>query len=169
MTEQDGKARELIDQMMAPSKRLDEALAALDDRAAMALKVHAAISREVDLALSAAVPRPERLGTVPLQHKIAMLAALTDLDDNIVDHWTKPIRAFIGVRNAVAHPEGKTSVDQAMQALEKALDGIDLGDDPLRAAGAYVVQAIHMLSGPKSPIGRALLEHGITAKGKPGA
>jgi hypothetical protein len=99
-------------------RRLAQAAGGLDIRTAEIVVCHAAIEKEVNLALAKRVANPERLGTLNLVHSLKMLAAV----------WTssqsKPLADLLvqwdELRNHVAHGRTASEVPARLQRLKQA-------------------------------------------------
>lgn len=146
---------EAITAYLAPYKRIDLALQALDQRASEILALHAAIEREVDLALARSLPAPDRLRSIGFGHKLSLLAALTPLDQDQVDSWYRPAYAFNELRNAVAHGENAAQITKRIQAVGKALPGARDAQE-LHALAGVIANFVSIRSGPMTPLQQAL-------------
>ncbi|PCE41210.1 hypothetical protein COO09_16160 [Rhizorhabdus dicambivorans] len=121
-------------------ERLRAALASTDQRAGQILALHAAIEREMDIALRDLLPHATRLRGLGYSQKASVLAALTPYPDSMVTTWwLKPIERFNELRNGVAHGDSSDRVDAAIDRLKKSFDSFpppsDRFDDVTIAAG----------------------------------
>lgn len=98
-------------------KRLREAVERMDDRAPAILAYHAAIERELELAIARKVPRPSSLTGLSYGHKVRIWSALQEVSDDLVERVAKPMLKFNDLRNAIAHGDNKREVDAVLGGL----------------------------------------------------
>ena len=109
------------DGTFAPLVRLKAALDALDPRASQILALHAAIEKELDLALQESLPRAERLWGLGFGQKISVWHAAQDVDGEEIEVAVAVMKRFNELRNEVAHPGGGKNVDAAIERLSPPL------------------------------------------------
>jgi hypothetical protein len=101
-----------------------EALANLDDRAAIILTCHAALEREVDVVLSRLLPRPDKLRNLGFANKITILNAAWRGPADAGDKLNAGLFRFNELRNAVAHVNAPAEIDARIAQLRAAFDQI---------------------------------------------
>jgi hypothetical protein len=89
----------------------------MDDRAPAILAYHAAIERELELAIARKVPRPSSLTGLSYGHKVRIWSALQEVSDDLVERVAKPMLKFNDLRNAIAHGDNKREVDAVLGGL----------------------------------------------------
>ncbi|MBO9377708.1 hypothetical protein GG804_13105 [Sphingomonas histidinilytica] len=147
---------EFLDEIFAPFQRVQDALRGLDARAAEILALHAAVEREMDLALARSLPHADRLRKLGFGQKLSVLAAATNLDQSIVDRWLKPAIALNELRNAIAHGDGAAQITKLISKLRSTLT--EDRDASIVACANTICGRIHGLSGPSTSLQRALLK-----------
>ena len=131
---------------MEPINRLSAAVESLDNRSAEILTYHAAIERELDLAIAREMPHASRLRGLSFSHKISVWAALMSKSDEHVGMATKVLIRLNDLRNAVAHGDEGVSIDKAMKRLHEALPSSTPPTITVRHAAAFVLGFLHPLS-----------------------
>ena len=119
------KRRNNLEELLAPMHRLGAAKSAIDERAHEILALHAALEREMDLALARALPHSDRLKGMGFGQKISILAACNKAAD--VDEMVKPLVQFNELRNAVAHGDSKAKVTAGIERLAATLPPLEPG------------------------------------------
>lgn len=140
----------LLDEAIAPYGRLSTALEAFDIRTGEVLAIHAAVEREIDLALARALPHPKRLKNLGFGQKLGILAAASAVEEGLINRWLRPALALNDLRNSVAHGDSAHKITQAVEKLNAAFQV--KSDRTLRDAGGSIMIAIHLLSGPSTPL-----------------
>jgi hypothetical protein len=122
--------------------RLAAAIEALDDRAATVLAYHAAIERELDLAIARHLPKPERLRKLSFGHKVSVWASLQNVSEKTVDRTRLPLLKFNDLRNAIAHGDKKREVDATFKKLLESIP-VSRADLDLKGVAAYIFGALN--------------------------
>lgn len=121
--------------------RLFEAAESVDQRAALILTIHAALEREMDVALKHLLPRGDRLGNrLGFPQKIDVLAAAWTKDPDVCDRLCAVLVQFNNLRNAIAHGD-KSTVRKSYERLietSKHIGGSDGHDEPLMAIAVNI-------------------------------
>jgi hypothetical protein len=125
-------------------RRLKAALDKLDPRATEVLAYHAAIEREVELAIERRIPRPLRLKGLSYGHKVSVWAALQNVSDQWVERVARPMLRFNDLRNAIAHGNNKREVDAALKNLFDSIPNLEPPVDPdLEQAAAFIFGSLN--------------------------
>jgi hypothetical protein len=109
------------DGIFAPLARLKAALDDLDSRASEILALHAAIEKELDLALEACLPKAERLWGLGFAQKLSVWFAAQRVDGPEIQIAVNVMKRFNELRNRVAHPGSQADVDAAIRRLTESL------------------------------------------------
>ena len=99
--------------------RLGQALAEFDERAAEVIRLHAALDREMEIALSRIVVAPQYLRRLGFGQKIDLIHAL---EGDLVDGLTAGLGAFNELRNSIGHGEEKRIVDGHQSRLFRTFE-----------------------------------------------
>ena len=124
-------------------ERLQEAVDQLDSRAPSVLAYHAAIERELDLAIGRSLPKPGRLSGLSFGHKVRVWAALQNAPDETVELVVLPLLRFNDLRNAIAHGDRKHEVDANMQNLLISVPEITTIDPDLSYIAAFIFGSLN--------------------------
>jgi len=138
------------DRLETALSRLDDMLAARDQRTHQILSFHAAIEQQMDVELEALLPNGSQLRTrLGFSQKIDVLLSATD--NPFMPDLGLALIAFNNLRNCVAHGEPSRVVDGHLERfrLELARTYLDFNDpEPptLHEAAAMLVGALASLS-----------------------
>ncbi len=107
-------------------RRMAQAEASVDQRAAVILTYHAALEREIDVVLAALLPRPDKLKKgFGFANKIDVLAAAWRGEPDAGDRLHLVMRRFNDLRNSVAHGDPIEEVERWLTKLLEAYRAID--------------------------------------------
>lgn len=131
---------------MEPIKRLNAAVDSLDNRAAEILTLHAAIERELDLAISRKMPNPKRLHGLGFGHKVGLWSALNEKSDDHVGKLTIVLIRLNDLRNCIAHGDDGQKIDVSVKKLYDVIPRVVPIAINLRHVGAFILGFLHPMS-----------------------
>lgn len=106
------------------TKRLAEAADRIDKRAPEIFAYHAALEVELDMVLSALLPRGEKLSRLSFGHKISVLNAAWQGEHEAAEILCAALVRFNDLRNAIAHFDPE-QVASCLTNLRKAYGAIE--------------------------------------------
>ena len=131
---------------MEPIRRLNSAVDSLDNRAAEILTLHAAIERELDLAISRQMPHPERLHGLGFGHKVGLWAGLNDKPDDHVSKLTVVLLRLNDLRNCIAHGDSGQKIDASVKRLYDTIPKVTTLPISLKFVGAFILGFLHPMT-----------------------